>query len=438
MKRYLTKLLLLCVWLAGVFLLGGCQLTTSVEELLTLPQLSLEYEGLSQQIDDLIARGYEYASPTNGHNIQSVQMVDLDGDGSDESVAFFRKNSDEKPLKIVVFHRQDSAYQPLCTLESSGTEVESVTYQDLTGDGIKEIIVGWKISADVQTVAAYKIQSQPETLMRSNYVKFTIQPLSRKDTPDLVVLHSNEEGDSVAELYNWDNDTMAVRSLCTLSSTMADLNRGSITSGKLGKKTLALYITGINDQNMAVTDILVSKKGNLVNLVENRHTGTSDLVYPYHQLLPQDIDGDGAVEIPFSTLSPKAAQHDGLIAWKSYDAQGQGNWRLDTYHALSSGWYLTLSGDWHERIVAQASENGRDESQVLIQVDGNDLAAIYIISGENRENRAAQGNRFILKRQTSQIYAAELFPDSDVYGMNETFLRKNFKLIMGNWTAMDN
>ena len=30
-------------------------------------------------------------------------MIDLDGDGSEEAVAFFRRTSDKKPMKIYIF-----------------------------------------------------------------------------------------------------------------------------------------------------------------------------------------------------------------------------------------------------------------------------------------------------------------------------------------------
>jgi hypothetical protein len=36
-----------------MWLLSGCQMMTSVDDLLTLPQLPLEYTGLSQQIEGL-------------------------------------------------------------------------------------------------------------------------------------------------------------------------------------------------------------------------------------------------------------------------------------------------------------------------------------------------------------------------------------------------
>ena len=103
-KKIVRKVGLLCSALLLALLLTGC-VGTSVEELMTLPQLPMQYTGLSKQIDELIKNGYEYAAPLTGRNIQSVQMIDINGDGIDEVLAFFRLPSDEKQLKIFVFRR---------------------------------------------------------------------------------------------------------------------------------------------------------------------------------------------------------------------------------------------------------------------------------------------------------------------------------------------
>lgn len=48
-----------------------------------------------------------------------------------------------------------------------------------------------------------------------------------------------------------------------------------------------------------MTDILVwQESGGLTNIAQDRTTGLTAAVYPYMQLKPQDIDGDGSVEIP--------------------------------------------------------------------------------------------------------------------------------------------
>ena len=84
-------------------LLGGCAMNVSTDKLYALPSLPAEYASLEAEINALLSDGAEHAAPISGSNLQSVQMVDLDGDGVEEAVAFFRKATDERPVKIYFF-----------------------------------------------------------------------------------------------------------------------------------------------------------------------------------------------------------------------------------------------------------------------------------------------------------------------------------------------
>lgn len=135
----------------GLFslLLSGCMFTTPETSLYRLPKLAGEYESLESQIDALLTNGAEYAAPTSGSNLQSVQMIDLDGDGSEEAVAFFRRASDKKPMKIYIFKADGDSYERYAVIEGTSSQIYSVNYADLDGDGLKEILVGYKSSSDV-------------------------------------------------------------------------------------------------------------------------------------------------------------------------------------------------------------------------------------------------------------------------------------------------
>ena len=292
-----TAFLMMLTLLLGV--LSACGIDSTVEDLFTLPRVPDEYTGLSQQIDQLLSDGYEYAPPTVGQNIQAVQLEDLNGDGAQEAVVFLRKSNDEKPMKILVFEKLDDSYELLCTVESSGSSIDSVYYEDLTGDGRNELVVGWKISSTVQTVAVYNIGREAIPLMSSSYTRFVVQELNSYDPPGLFVLRSDNDGMPVAEIYTWQTNILAVTYRCGLSSTMADLSRGSVVKGALSSGKPAVFITGINDNNMAVTDILTYEVyWGVINLTADASSGKTTVIYPYHQLIPQDMNDDGVTEVP--------------------------------------------------------------------------------------------------------------------------------------------
>ena len=119
---------ILAALLCAVLLLGGCAQAPSDETFYRLPKLPAEYESLETLIDALLDGGAEYAAPTSGSNLQSVQMVDLDGDGEEEAVAFFRRSSDERPMKIYVFRAADDSYEQYCVIEGTANSIYSINY----------------------------------------------------------------------------------------------------------------------------------------------------------------------------------------------------------------------------------------------------------------------------------------------------------------------
>ena len=432
--RHLKRPALLGLLLLACLLLAGCRMDSTMEELFTLPRLPTEYTTLSRQLDQLLSEGYEYMAPTSGRNIQSLQMVDIDGDGRDEALAFFRLNNGEKPLKIYVFHSREDSYELASIIESSGTAIDSIYYEDLTGDGRKELIVGWKISADVQTVTVYDMRPGPVQLMQSNYTRLSFQELNGDGIPSLLLLRTNIDNQPVAESCSWQDGSLSVSHRCALSSTMAELNQGSVVTGKLDQDTPAVFITGINSQGIAVTDILVwQEDAGLVNAALDRSTGLSAATAPYRQLTPQDINGDGITELPRPDSSVSdTKQADGMVFWEQYRPDGLATVER-TYHCLSGGWYFILPEDWTGEVTALASDAGIGETQVTLSVQGEKALSICALTGENRERRALRGNRVVLKRRTGTIYAAETL--SGIYSLDEETLRQNFNLIVHSWDA---
>ena len=436
MKRAVKKCILLLAGLALAAVLSGCTVfDSSVEQLFTLPRMAPEYTGLSQQLDSLISQGYEYASPSGGRNIQSVQMVDLEDDGRQEALVFLRRSADEKPLKIMVYRLDgDDGYSLLCTIESSGTAVDSVYYQDLNGDGRRELIVGWRISADVQTLAAYSIEPEPVALMSCGYSRFSIQDLNGDGAPSLLVIRADGELGPVAEFYGWQEEQMGVSYRCRLSSSMTALNRGSVVTGMADRDTPAVFITGVDTTSMAVTDILIYRpEAGLVNVALDKTSGVSAAVYPYRQLAPQDIDGDGVTEIPCPLGDSAAEQTDGLVSWMSWQSDGRFQQTAKTYHSLSSGWYFTIPASWWSWEVDAVTGGIQNESQMTLRINGDSVLTIYTITGENRDNRSRMGSRIVLRRQATTVYAGEVYEIAPYYGMDEELLRRSFSLILGTW-----
>lgn len=430
------RLIVLLVLLVVSILLCGCEFRSNVEDLFALPKMPEEFTGLNQLLDEMRAQGYEYAAPTAGENLQSVQMVDIDGDRELEVVAFFRHADDEKPMKIFVYKLVGDSYEQLCSVESSGSSIDRVAYEDLNGDSKLELVVGWKVTTDVQTLAVYNIGREALSLMSGTYNRYAIEDINEDGLPELFVLRGDSNGTPTMEVYMWQTNILAVAQHCSLSSSMVELSRGNIVTGTTAERNSAVFVTGVTEKNMAVTDVLTWERdllggGSVVNVAVDESTGHSSLVQPYRQLRPLDINNDGITEIPAPEVS--ASQGDTLAYWYQYSAMGHMYAVAKTYHAQSNGWYFVLPQNWWDRVTATTQETVPGENQVVLTVDGWPTVAIYTLTGENREARAAMGERFLIRRQTGVVYAGELLDGADVYGMDIAMLRSNFYMMENEW-----
>ena len=452
MKQFWRNLVLAGM-LAALLALSGCsmpELNLNPEELYSLPTLPDKYTELNTQLNAILEDGAEYAAPASGANIQPVQLVDLDGDGREEAVAFFRNSGDEKPLKIYIFTVEEDSYRQTELIEGTGTGFYSIAYEDMDHDGRMELAVGWKATVEHQILEVYKLHpAGAEALIRTDYVKYTTSDLNQDEKKELVVIRTDEDGEGVADYYTWQEDgSLTNQSSARISVTMAELSQqGRVTRGVLQEEIPALFVTGVTDMSRAITDILAVRNGELTNIVLSEVTGVSTELAPYRSLYPTDINGDGYTEVS------KAVQMDSLMDdgtfyertdWYQYDDEGKSAVTLRTYHNLEDGWYLRLPEDWLGRIWVSRSVI-TDETTVTfyilkeIREEPEPFLRITAITGSSRENRAVRGTRFLLSRQDETIYTAELLDANETwkYGVTADEVREAFSLITAEWSAGD-
>jgi len=143
------KIVISLLMMISAVLLTGC-LRITADELYSLPEVSEEYLRLQAQINVLLDRGAEFASPTGGPNRQAVQVIDLNGTGTNEVIAFFSIPG-ESTLRVYIFEYIDGDYTIVSIIEGVGTEIESVRYIDMDGDGTMELVIGWQMGPALNT-----------------------------------------------------------------------------------------------------------------------------------------------------------------------------------------------------------------------------------------------------------------------------------------------
>lgn len=441
----MKKIFAIIILVLLVAVLSGCS-DKKVDELYKLPQQSEDYLQLQNKIDEIIAGGAEYAAPTAGNKRQVVQFVDIDGDGIDEVLVFFLMKSEAKPLKIYIFSQQGDIYETAAVIEGEGTSIDSVTYSDLDGDGVLEIIAGWKISSELQTLSVYSmIELQQESIMTGNYSQYLCEDLTGSGLDDLMILgfDSSESKGKVSlltftapghsEIYSAETS----QGITAIDTVDFDFLRNGYS---------ALLVQGAYDQDKVITDIFAFVDGKFSNITadENGISKKTLTTYPTSSstaIRPMDINGDGVLEVPAPFMlqgADELASTFYVIRWYNYDEGGNEELAMTTYHNYSDGWYLDIPDDWVDRLALKRIDDVTGERGIVFTLkdtesgEAVDFMTIYTLTGDNKEDRADINGRIVLYSNSEIIYSAEIL--SDISGsLSESEITQHFAVITTAW-----
>ena len=418
---------------ALLFCLSGCY-SGNIDQYFSLPMASEEYQQLQSLIDEELASGSEYAAPTHGSYRQSVQLSDVDGDGVDEALAFFRDGG--KNPKINIYSSENGEYQLVLSLSGEGSSIGRIDYADLTGDGQKELLVSWQISSGVSVLSVYSISGwSGDVLLSTDSAEFVTGDINRDGRDELLNLRAANSTTYLIDQYSFALGQEPQATSAALSADIASLQRLRMIT--LAGDAPALLAESTLTTGDLVSDLFVCRDGSLINLTMNRSTQISETRRSYSLVYAQDIDGDGCTEIPHpQQLYSRGDEVFWSIAWFRYDASGRASTVMTTYHCVTDNWYLVLPSGWDVGLTAQRDDSVSGERAVILsrlRSDGSleNYVAIYAIIGENRYERAKLENRFLLQEEGTTVYAAEILDGKT----DENTIRSRFHVIYTDWSS---
>lgn len=456
MKHGILRGLLLSALAAALTVgLSGC-VFEPVDKLYALPVLPQEYKDLQATISTTMGElGAEYAVINYGSNTSTIQLLDMDGDGEQETAAVFLRvtSAEERPMRVCLFRKgSDNTYRQVHMLSGDGNSINSVTYEDLTGDGGREIIVSWQLSSGVHILSAYNLAgSEAVELVSTTYNEtYIVTDLDEDGSQEILVFQqdSTGEGNNLAEYYEYQDGVLTMTSVALLSDGMRDVT--NVKVGRLADGRLGVYVA-VEMENGMLTDVLVMEENGLRNVTRDLEIGASIVTArSYTDVGATDINSDGVLEIPrpqpLRPLDPESSSTYYLIYWQQFDSNGKGSTSCITYHAVSDSWYLTLPNGWDTGNIAVARDDSlssRGERAVVFyywpsreeddEEEPQKFLTIYRLTGNNRNARSKLAGRTTLYTDSTATYCAVLNGGVWDCGLDETELAQRFKLITVEW-----
>ena len=456
MREHILRTVLLGALSAGLAACLSSCLFEPVDNLYALPVLPQEYKDLQTTIDSTMNElGAEYATINYGTNTSTIQLLDLDGDGEQETAAVFLRvaAAEERPMRVCLFRQgSDNTYRQTQMLSGEGTSINSVAYEDLTGDGSREIIVSWQLSGGVHILSAYNLMgSEADELMSTTYNEtYMVLDLDADGGQEILIFQqdSTGEGNNRAEYYDYQDGVMSMTTVAPLSDGLRDVVSSEVSRLADGPK--AVYVTLELETGM-LTDILMLEDSGLVNLTRDVESGRSNSTSrAYTEVAATDINSDGVTEIPRPQQLPPIDPEGGgstqyLIYWQQFDSSGNASTSCITYHSVADSWYLNLPNGWDAGNIAVARDDslsGRGERAVIFYYWPNreeedsepaKFLTIYRLTGSNRNARSKLPGRTTLYSDSTTTYCASLSSGVWNCGTSEADLAQRFKLITVEW-----
>lgn len=323
MKRIVCVLAALAMMLTFT----GCNVAVDMPSHLQPPRLTGEQQAVQEQLDRYLADKMQSQEsrlkyPKGGENRSAILLTDLDGDGTDEAIAFYATAQDETVHVHVMRRDQNNAWQSQNDIVGNSTEIEEVALADLDGDGGKELLIGWSLytSMDKQLTV---YTDTPDGLMSAVgdmlYTAFIVGDLTDFEREDLLVLRADTNTATVTVTL----ETVEAYLMKTVSTARLDGYVQGFTDiqlAPLSDDVNALYIDCYRDTNTMLTELVYWDGEQLVSPFYNTNTNLTAGRVREVAITAADVDGDGNLEVPSCRRLPgyetaSAASSLWLTAW---------------------------------------------------------------------------------------------------------------------------
>lgn len=431
--------------LVAVFVLSSCSapsLIATVDALLTPPLYYSEYEGLVKAFNSSVDTGVILCNPKSGDHLSAITVSDVDGDGEEEGIVFYRDALQENVAHFALFKCSDDVWSKKCDFKGYGNEVKSLTLTDLDGDGIDEVFVIWSYSG-IDSGSVFSVYRAGGGNLRYEQIAYescevaTAVDFNDDLKDDIFFISSSKEENTVSRTAG----VMSLKDgeLVSLGSVPADPNVISYVSLKTEKSDshspMRVYIDASKSNNMMITELFYidGETGGLVNPFYDAETGSNNVTLRFENLQCTDVNADGRIEIPVQTLYSETVGEEEeelyLTDW-IYFENGTPAMKISTFVNVEDGYLVNLGilgsselfirkhkgGDWASWSVYKKSDKS---------VFGEVLFTIIKVPKSRWEKDMLNSGRYItILKQLDSVICVNINQNGQSEGLDEAKIRK--------------
>lgn len=365
------------VALAG--LLAACGGTpTGVEELLRAPQLSGQQNQVEKALIAYLGETPQMKYPTTGENLSPFVFDDWDGNGTIDAAVLYVSSAKGKNVHLAVLEMRDGAWTVTQEREGLSTAVESIETAALRGAEGTQLLVGYTSGAGEKYLAVYSYQDETlSEVFHQPYAQYELRDLSDSGGSDLVIIGpESESGLQLQMLTAQDGQFIPVMPPLAVGNQLISCEGLYTSRGNDG--SMYLVLDGQTGSANTMASLILYYDARQQQLVTYHPITVEDVftaTQRYSTLLKsQDIDNDGAVEIPVQLdgagMENLAANRLSFVAWMDYTTEYRQE-KCFGVADLEYGYFVRLPDAWKGRILL--TDGDEPDSWQVRSADGESL-----------------------------------------------------------------
>ncbi len=452
LKRILSFTLVITMLLLS----SGCSLNFfSTDSLLKPPALTGKSGEVQEAFNKLMSgKTFQLKTPSKGEYKSAFVLYDLDDDSEEEALVFYTDSSTDTSVRIAVLDCVKNTWILITDIKGSGSGVFDVSFPDLDGDNLPEIVVAWTLFDNKLTkmLTIYCVETEKnnqfsiETLANEYFNSKSYIDLNSNGITDLLLVYLDDSGEvqnSYFRAFSLEKGNSIVKfSELLLDSSITSvsaINYDLITRGD--KEYTRVFIDCLKSDTSIFTEVIswdlsVSKAARMIS-------DTAKTTLRSSKLLAQDVDNDSNFEIPVTTkfftdkkdssiVISGVVYNFTMLEWMNLTGDKSGDTIKTFYNPIHS--YL-FNFPWGDNVTVKFDKIENQTNFCIWNSSTNEiediLFSVKFIEKESvtRDNDGFYDEYFILGTTDEGDFIYEITSYGESFGITDEMIKSSFIMI---------
>jgi hypothetical protein len=428
LKKFLSVILLL--------LLAGCSFGGPIDNMLSPPLLSAEESAVIEALETAVGPDYRLVYPRSGDRRSAVIIENIDSDSEKEAIAFYKPNDSSNTSAEVhvniINKNADGVWISVYDHTGDGTGIDRVLINRIGTSRIPFLVLGFTDVSGNKSARIYSFsENRLSDSLTDNYVTMFINDVMLDGSNELCIITPNSQNvAAAAKLISIDDSTIYEWGQAPLNPDASDFP--NIVSGYVSATTPALFVDGIASGELYTDIIYAVDDGRLRNPM---YLPQSQLILKTKRqsgYLSADIDLDGIIEIPTTSLFPGYNSFDENAVWavnwnalSNYDIVK----KYTSYYSLTNGYCFLFPSRWDG--VVTVAEDGPETVFLKYSSDPTLRTELMRVTVTGAGDDKSAGGWKSVSKKDDFIYWIKTSNDStEPLVLTDTEIKYNFYILI--------